>query len=145
MKNIEILIVTRSVVLQQGLGALLESLPDISSAKAIRDLTSAYAWIEAHQPSLIFIDSNVIGSNPKTALEKIQTHSPKTQPILLVDDVEKGNLMSKYAEAILIKGAAPSAVASIVTNLLSEKGDDHEHNDSNEWQDSSVQRSAGQP
>src|SRR5687768_2525427 len=135
MKNIEILIVTRSVVLQQGLGALLESLPDITSAKAIRELTKAYAWIEAHQPGIVFIDSNVLGTNPEMSLEKIQTLSPKTRRVLLFADVQKVNLMPRYAEAILIKGAAPSAVASTVTNLLSAKGDDHEHNDSNAKQD----------
>jgi DNA-binding NarL/FixJ family response regulator len=145
MKNIDILIVTRSVVLQQGLGALLESLPEISSAKAIRDLTSAYAWIEAHQPSIIFIDLDVIGKNPETALQKILTFSPVTRRVLLMDDVQKVNLVPKYAEAILIKGISPAAVASTVTDLLAEKGDDHEHNDSNESQDSSVQRSAKQP
>ena len=37
--------------------------------------------------------------------------------------------MSDYAEAILIKGSAPSAVATMVTDLLIEKGEDHEHND----------------
>jgi DNA-binding NarL/FixJ family response regulator len=127
MKNIEILIVTRSVVLQQGLGALLESLPSIKSAKAIRELTSAYAWIEAHQPGIVFMDSDVIGNNPEPTLERIQTISPKTQRVLLVDDVQKVDLMPKYADAILIKGISPSAVASIVTNLLSEKGDENEN------------------
>jgi hypothetical protein len=39
--------------------------------------------------------------------------------------------MSDYAEAILIKGSASAAVAVIVSNLLVEKGKDHEHNDSN--------------
>ena len=131
MKNIEILIVTRSVVLQQGLGALLESLSDITSVKAIRELANAYTWIEAHQPRIVFIDSDALGNNPETTMEKIQTLSPKTHRVLLVDDVQKVNLMPKYAEAILIKGILPSAVASIVTNLLSEKGEDHEHNDSN--------------
>lgn len=123
MKNIEILIVTRSVVLQQGLGALLESLPGITNVKAIRELTNAYSWIEAHQPQIVFIDLDVIGNNSETTLEKIQTLSPKTQRVLLVDDMEKVNLMPKHAEAILIKGISPSAVASIVTNLLAEKGD----------------------
>jgi len=126
MKNIEILIVTRSVVLQQGLGALLESLPGISSVKAISELTSAYAWIESHQPGIIFIDLDVIGKNPETALAKILTFSPRTRRAVLVNDVEKVNLMPKYAEAIVIKGISPSAVTSIVTNLLSEEGDDHE-------------------
>jgi DNA-binding NarL/FixJ family response regulator len=130
-QNIEILIITRSVVLQQGLGALLESLPGITSVKAIRELTNAYTWIGLHQPHIVLLDSEVFGKKPETALERIQTISSKTQRVLLVDDVEKVNLMPKYAEAILIKGISPSAVASIVTNLLSEKGDEHEHNDSN--------------
>ena len=39
--------------------------------------------------------------------------------------------MSDYAEAIFVKGSAASAVAVIVSNLLVEKGKDHEHNDSN--------------
>jgi len=131
MKSIEVLIVTRSVVLQQGLGALLESLPRISSAKTIRELTNAYVWIEANQPGIVFLDSNVIGNNPETALEKILTFSPVTRRLLLVDGVEKVNLMPKYAEPILVKSLSPSVVASIVTNLLSEKGYDDEHNDSN--------------
>jgi DNA-binding NarL/FixJ family response regulator len=137
-QNIEILIVTRSVVLQQGLGALLESLPGIISVKAIRELMNAYTWIEAHQPRIVFMDSNTIGNNPETALQKVLTVSPKTKRVLLVDDVQKVNLTPKYAEAILIKGIAPSALTTIVTNLLSEKGDEDEHNDSIQ-QDQSVQ------
>jgi DNA-binding NarL/FixJ family response regulator len=130
-QNIEILIVTRSVVLQQGLGALLESLPGITNVKAIRELTNAYAWIEAHQPRIVLLDAILLRDKPEAELEKIQVISPVTNRVLLVDDVQKVNLMPKFAEAILIKGISPSAVTSIVTNLLSEKGDEHEHNDSN--------------
>lgn len=129
--NEEILIVTRSVVLQQGLGALLESLPGIASVKAIRELYSAYAWIEAHQPGIVLLDASLLKNRAEAALEKIQALSPASQRVLLVDDVQEVNLMPRYAEAILIKGVSPSALATIMTNLLSEKGDTHEHNDSN--------------
>jgi DNA-binding NarL/FixJ family response regulator len=122
-QNIEILIVTRSVVLQQGLGALLESLPDVTSFEAVPDLANAYPWIEAHQPGIVLLDSRLLGPRPETALEKIQTLSPATQRVLLVDDVQQVNLMLGYAEAILIKGLSPSALTAIVTNLLFEKGD----------------------
>jgi DNA-binding NarL/FixJ family response regulator len=122
-QNIEILIVTRSVVLQQGFGALLESLPGIASVKAVRDLANAYPWIEMHQPGIVLLDSLLLGPGPETALEKIQSFSPATQRMLLVDDVQQMNLMPRYAEAILIKGISPSALTKIVTNLLSEKGD----------------------
>jgi hypothetical protein len=70
----------------------------------------------------------LLGHNLTAALEKIRMLSPETQRVLLVDDVQEVNLMPRYAEAILIKGAAPSAVVTIVTNLLSEKGEDHENN-----------------
>lgn len=131
-ETIEILIVTRSVALQQGLGALLESLPAITNIKAVRELTKAYNWILVYQPRVVLLDVTTPENTSETALEKIQTLSPKTKRVLLVDDVEKLNLVPKYAEAILIKGISPSALTSIVTNLLSEKGDEHEHRDSNE-------------
>lgn len=54
-------------VLQQGLGALLESLPGITSVKAIRELTNAYAWVEAHQPRIIFIDLDVNRKEPRNS------------------------------------------------------------------------------
>ncbi len=131
-ENIEILIVTRSAALQKGLGALLESLPAITSIKAVRELTNAYNWIEVYQPRVVLLDVATLENTTETALEKIQMISPKTQRVLLADDVEKVNLVPKFAEAILIKGISPSALTSIVTNLLSEKGDEHEHSDSNE-------------
>lgn len=131
-ENIEILIVTRSAALQQGLGALLESLPNITSVKAVSELTKAYNWIAVDQPRVVLLDVGMLENTIKTALEKIQLISPKTQRVLLMDDVEKVNLVPKYAEAILIKGISPSALTSIVTNLLSKKGAEHEHSDSNE-------------
>jgi DNA-binding NarL/FixJ family response regulator len=122
-KTTEALIVSRSIVLQQGLGALLESLPGITNVKAIRDLSNAYTWMEAHHPGILLLDAAVTGNDPRPALEKIQKISPHTQRVLLVDDVQEVNLMPRYVEAILIKGVSPSAVAGIVTSLLLSKGD----------------------
>ena len=123
-QKIEILIVTRSVVLQQGLGALLESLPASANVKAVREPINAFHWIETHQPRIVLLDADALGSTSKATLEKIQTLSPTTQRVLLVDDVQKDTLMPQYAEAILIKGLAPSTVTTIVTNLLVAEGDE---------------------
>lgn len=131
MENIEILIVTRSVVLQQGLGALLESLPEVTNVKAVKDLQSAYELFTEHQPKIVLLDESLAGRNPKAALQKIHSLSPQTQRVLLADDVQSVNLLLTHAEAVLIKGSQPSAIASIITNLLITKGDEHEHNDSN--------------
>jgi DNA-binding NarL/FixJ family response regulator len=122
-QNIETLIVTRSVVLLQGLGALLESLPGITSVKGIRDLTNAYEWIEAHQPRIVLLDSDVLGNNPESSLAKIRVISPKTQRVLLVDEMQRLKLLLTHAEAVFVKGISPDALASTVTNLLDSKGD----------------------
>lgn len=134
----EILIVTRSVVLQQGLGALLECLPGVKSVKAVGSLQSAYAWIEEHQPKIVLLDESLVPKNPKPALEKIHSLSPHTQRFLLADGVQAMNLLLTHAEAVLIKGIPPSAIASTITNLLTTKGDEHDHHNSNSRQDQSV-------
>ena len=126
---VEVLIITRSLALQQGLGALLESLPGVTHVKAIKDLANAYAWIESHQPKIALLDLALSG-NDSHALERIQILSPATQRILLVDQVQDVQWVPRFAEAILIKGIAPAAVATIVNNLLSTKGDKDEHHDS---------------
>lgn len=122
---VEILIVTRSIVLQQGLGALLEYLPDVTRVIANGSLQSAYAWIEEYQPKIVLLDESLVMNNPKPALEKIRSLSPDAQRVLLADDVQSVNLLLTYAEAVLIKGIQPSAIASTITNLLSNKGDEH--------------------
>jgi DNA-binding NarL/FixJ family response regulator len=123
MKTIEILIVTRSVFLQQGLGALLESLPQISRVKAVKDLQNAHTLIAEHQPKIVLLDETLLGNDPKPALEKIRSLSPETSRILLTDDAQKTDLLATYAEAVCIKGISPDALASTVTNLLNAKGD----------------------
>lgn len=124
MKAAEILIVTRSVVLQQGLSALLESLPEVASVKAVRDMSSAYKWIEERQPKIVLLDEDLLAKNQKAALEKIRSISPLTIRVLLANDIQQVNLLLTHTEAILIKGIQPSAVASTISNLLStqEKG-----------------------
>ena len=130
-KAVEVLIITRSAVLQQGLGALIESLPGSLTVKAIKELTDAYLWIDSHRPDLVLLDIALPGSDVRPVLEKFRAISPEMPRVLLVDHVEDVRWLPQYAEAIVIKGEAPSAVAAIVINLLFSKGEEHEHSDSN--------------
>jgi DNA-binding NarL/FixJ family response regulator len=138
-KNIIIvLIATRSIPLADGLDALLKAIPQIEDVQIARNLENAYQRIEAGKPQIALIDSVLLASNPEVALQKIRTLSPTTQRVLLSDDVQAVKWMPQYAEAILIKGALPYAVATIVTNLLLTQGEEHEHNGSNSKQDQSL-------
>ncbi|HSK88666.1 MAG TPA: hypothetical protein VK880_09930, partial [Anaerolineales bacterium] len=84
-----------------------------------------------NQPGIVLIDAVLLGKVPEAALEKLRTHSPEIQRVLLVDDAQLVNWVPHYAEAIVIKGMAASAVAEIVSNLLLAKGDEDERNHAN--------------
>lgn len=116
-------IVTRSILLADGLAALLGAIPQIDEVKIARNVDEAMAQIESLKPRIALIDSVGLGNRPTEVLEKIVLVSPETQRLLLVDGVQEVKWMPKYAEAVLIKGVSPSAVATIVTNLLFPKGE----------------------
>lgn len=126
MKTIEVLIVTRSVVLQQGLGALLESMPEVASVKAVRNLQSGYAWIGERQPKIVLLDDNLVGNDPNVALDKIRSISPGAKRVVLTDDIREVNLLPTHAEAVLIKGVQPSVVAATISNLLAKEGEERD-------------------
>ena len=130
--NNERFIVTRSVPLANGLDALLKALSQIDRVSIVKSSEEMSQQVAERKPRIAMIDTSLLGNDPEALLEKLHTLSPSTQRVLLVDDVQAVKWMPRYAEAILIKGAVPSAVTTIVTNLLVEKGEEHEHNDSNQ-------------
>ena len=130
--NNEIFIFTRSVPLANGLVALLKALSQIDRVSIVKSFEEMSQQVAERKPRIAMIDTSLLGNDPEALLEKLHTLSPSTQRVLLVDDVQAVKWMPRYAEAILIKGAVPSAVTTIVTNLLVEKGEEHEHNDSNQ-------------
>jgi DNA-binding NarL/FixJ family response regulator len=125
-------IITRSIALADGLNALLEAIPQIDDVQIARSVDEALEQVEHKKPRIVLIDSVLIESTPQDLLEKIVSLSPESQRVLLVDNVQDVKWMPQYAEAVLIKGVSPSAVAAIVTNLLFSDGDKHEHNDSSQ-------------
>lgn len=130
-KIIIALIVTRSIPLSDGLDALLSAIPEINEVQVARNFENACQQAETSKAQIILIDLALLGKDPIASLEKVRMLSPESRRILVVDEVQEIDLMPHYAEAILIKGSAPSAVAAIVTDLLVEKGDNHERNDTN--------------
>ena len=125
-------IVTRSIPLADGLDALLAAISQIDEVGIARNIDEALEQIENRKPRVVLLDSVLIGNQPEELLEKIISLSPETQRVLLVDHVQDLKWMPQYAEAVLIKGVSPSAVAAILTHLLFSKGDDHERHNSNQ-------------
>jgi DNA-binding NarL/FixJ family response regulator len=120
---IRVCIVTRSISLADGLDALLGAISQIKEVRIAKNMDEAFTQIESTRPRIALIDSVVVGQRPEETLDKILRLSPETQRLLLVDDQQDVKWMPQYAEAVLIKGVSPSAVAAVVTSLLSSKGD----------------------
>lgn len=123
-----VLLITRSDDLQQGLGALLESIPGMKSVTVIRKPREALRWIESHQPEIILLDFGFFEKESPLFLDTVRFHSPGTKRILLVDNLDDVNWLPGNAEAILLKGINPSVVVTIMTNFLSTEGEENEFN-----------------
>ena len=131
-KKTIVLVVTHSIPLADGLNALLSAITQIDEVKIARNFESAIQQIEEGKPQIALIDAIMLGKQPEVFLERLLLRSPETQRVLLVDDVQQGKWMPQYAEAILIKGVAPSAIVAIVTKLLSPEGEEKEPHGSNQ-------------
>jgi DNA-binding NarL/FixJ family response regulator len=125
-------LVTRSIPLADGLNALLGAIAQIDEVSIARNYDEALEQIENRQPHLVLIDSDLLGKHPEMLLAKVIALSPATKRVLLVDDVQDVKWIPQYAEAALIKGCPPSAVAAIVTDVLFSKGAAYERNASEE-------------
>ena len=123
-----VVIATRSIPLADGLEALLKAIPQIEKVEIVRTMENAMQRVEEIKPRVLLMDLALAGKKPEAFLEKIILLSPETLRVLLVDDVQDIKWQPQFAEAILIKGVAPSGVAAILTNLLFVKGDKNEIN-----------------
>ena len=127
-----VVIATRSIPLADGLEALLKAIPQIEKVEIVRTMEDAMQRVEDIKPRMLLLDLALAGKKAEAFLEKIILLSPETLRVLLVDDVRDLKWQPQFAEAILIKGVSPSAVATILTNLLFVKGDENEQIQSQE-------------
>lgn len=117
-----IVIATRSIPLADGLDALLKAIPQIEKVETVRTIEQAVQRVEQIKPRVLLLDLSLAGKKPKALLERILLLSPATLRVLLVDDVQDIKWQPQFAEAILVKGVSPSALATILTDLLLPKG-----------------------
>ena len=127
-----VVVATRSIPLADGLEALLKAIPQIEKVEIVRTIEQALQRVEDIKPRILLLDLALAGKKPEALLEKVILLSPKTMRVLLVDDVQDIKWLPQLAEAVLIKGVSPSAVATILTNLLFVKGDENEQIQSQE-------------
>ena len=127
-----VVIATRSIPLADGLEALLKAIPQIEKVEIVRTIEQAVQRVEDIKPRILLLDLSLAGKKPEALLEKIILLSPETMRVLLVDNMQDIKWLPQFSEAVLIKGVSPSAVATILINLLFVKGDENEQIQSQE-------------
>ena len=127
-----VVVATRSIPLADGLEALLKAIPQIEKVETVRTVEQAAQRVEEIKPRVLLLDLALAGKKPEALLERILLLSPETMRVLFADDVQDIKWLPQLAEAVLIKGVSPSAVATILTNLLFVKGGENEQIQSQE-------------
>ena len=97
------LVVANSGSLQNGLLALITTLPQIKSSLVAEDVVSALKLFEVHQPALVILDEDQLMA--QDAIKEIYAKWPKIHIIALSSDISlENNLKILGADVVLVKG-----------------------------------------
>ena len=116
-KSILALVVSSSDTLQNGLLALMTTIPPISAVLVAEDVQATLRMVENHQPALIIMDMSL--PQVQDVLKQIKAHWPHIHPIVLVEDTAQLNEAKECgAESVLLKGFPPQKFIGLIEALL---------------------------
>jgi DNA-binding NarL/FixJ family response regulator len=112
------LIVTHRESLQNGLQALVMSIPHVDIIGQVGDGPHALEMVREHHPDLVLLD-NLPGDEEWWVLGQIKTRWPEIRCIVLADDVRQQQKATTLgADIVLLKGFPPAKLADIIERLL---------------------------
>ena len=113
------LIVTRRGSLQNGLQALVMSIPHVDIIGHVGDGPRALEMVREHHPDLMLLDTNLPNDEEWRVLEQVAALWPEIRCIVLADDVEQQQKAAALgADIVLLKGFPPAKLADIIEKLL---------------------------
>lgn len=116
-KSLLILVVSCSGDLQNGLLALVTTIPTISAVLVAENVSSALRMIASHHPGLIILDMSL----PKMgqAIHEVKTQWPQIHLIVLVDDIaQQAEAEKSGADSVLIKGFHAQKLIDLLENVI---------------------------
>ena len=116
------LIVTGPGSLQNGLVALITTMPQIHAVLVAEEATVALRMIANHRPALVLLDMILPRNGAGTVLKEIKTRWPSTRCIALADDVQQQQeAEAAGADVVLIKGYPAARLIAAIEGLLSQE------------------------
>ncbi len=117
--QISVLLITHPGRIQDGLRALLRTIPQIGPIYQAADSSSAAGIIQQHHPALVLLDSKLIQNDMTDIACRIKTMSPETRCVLLVDNPHQPTkAQTTCADTILLSGFSAWNFLKKVENLL---------------------------
>ena len=119
-KSVFALVVSNSGSLQNGLLALLTTIPQISPVLVNDELSAALRLVDNHQPVLAILDTSI--PNVKETIRQIKELCPHIHLIVLVDNV-KGQKDAEElgVDSVLLKGFPAQKLVDIVEKLIDQR------------------------
>jgi DNA-binding NarL/FixJ family response regulator len=114
-----VLIVSTRRSLQEGLEALLASLPEIRILARVRSAEQAVGILENLSPDLLLLDVEGLGEESHQLLAMLQNNHPKSKSLVLVESLRQQTQVQVVgADVALIKGYPADELIETVKALL---------------------------
>ena len=113
------LIVTQRESLQNGLQALVMSIPQVDIIGQVDDGSRAIAMIQEHHPDLVLLDTHLPNGEEWQILKQTKTLWPEIRCIVLADDVrQQQEATTLGADIVLLKGFPPAKLAETIEAVV---------------------------
>jgi CheY-like chemotaxis protein len=127
MNPVLALIVASAGTLQNGLLALMTTIPQISAVLVAEDFSSALRMITDHRPRLLLLDMDLPEDGAQTILVKIKSESLDIGSVALVDSVQQGQQAESLgAVGVLLKGFSAAKLISVTEEILGQQDRDEQ-------------------
>ena len=125
MKPTLALVITKQGTLQNGLLALLTSIPQISVVLVAEDAASGLRMLKDHRPGLVLLDMDLPDNDAQTILKQIESLWPDIRCIAFTDSVQQKQVAETLAaDVVLFKGFQATKLIAVTEELLAQQGSD---------------------
>jgi DNA-binding NarL/FixJ family response regulator len=103
--------------LQNGILALITTVPQLGTVLVAEDIESTLRMVENHQPALVIMET--VSTRACEVIRKIKRQWPQMHLIALVDDIDQQKEATESgADRVLIKGFPAKKLVEIVEDLI---------------------------
>jgi len=114
------LLISNTESLQNGLLALLTTLPQIGAVLVAEDGNIALRMIKSHIPALIIIDMSM--PDMSNLILQVKADTPNIQIIAIIEDTAQQKAVeTSRVDGMLRKGFSPQKLIALIENLIGEQ------------------------